>query len=190
MMNKRLKLTPSGILLILLFLFQPQAALAVPAFLPMSDTVPMSEPMAIDGVWNVSTINKRIRIEGGRAYAIDSWLHLFLLEIQPEMVVIQNIKQAGTGEYVADDLPLLSKWKAKLNANGNISVTVQTLPLPTSYELIRVEVDNPDFLQQEMINAGLASSAESDSEYGQDNHGDDCQQLVIDPDTNQQVCLD
>ena len=107
----------------------------------------MSEPMAIDGVWNVSTINKRIRIEGGRAYAIDSWLHLFLLEIQPEMVVIQNIKQAGPGEYVADDLPLLSKWKAKLNANGNISVTVQTLPLPTSYELIRVEVDNPDFLQ-------------------------------------------
>jgi len=43
------------------------AAQTVPAFLPMKEAVPRSQPADIDGVWRISTIGKRIRIEAGRA---------------------------------------------------------------------------------------------------------------------------
>ena len=59
-----------------------------PAALPMKDSVPASQSSAIDGVWTISTLGKRIRIEGGRAYAVDSWIHAFLWEVQPDMVVL------------------------------------------------------------------------------------------------------
>ncbi len=55
----------------------------VPAFLPNETDVPMGQKLPIDGDWIISTIHKRIRIEGGRAYALDPWVHLFVLKIEP-----------------------------------------------------------------------------------------------------------
>lgn len=57
----------------------------IPAFLPMADSVPRSESLDIDGIWRINTLGKRIRIEDGRAYAVDDWLHLFTLHVQPNI---------------------------------------------------------------------------------------------------------
>ncbi|MEL6487041.1 MAG: hypothetical protein AAFQ13_07850 [Pseudomonadota bacterium] len=79
----------------------------IPAFLPTKDSVPQAEAMEIDGDWLVNTINKVIRIERGRAYAVEGWTHAFVLQVQPGMVTIRNIRQTADGEYVGDDLPLM-----------------------------------------------------------------------------------
>jgi hypothetical protein len=115
----------------------------IPAFLPMADSVPRSEAAAdIDGIWRISTIGKDIRIEGGRAYAVDGWLHLMALHIQPNMVVIRNIKPDGMGGYTGEDLPLMGKWQAKPAADGALDVNVAGVMGPANYRLIPVELDN------------------------------------------------
>lgn len=119
-----------------------QPSQQIPAFLPMADNVPRSEPTDIDGIWRVSTIGKNIRIEGGRAYAIDGWLHLFTLKIEPGMVVIRNITQDGVGGYSGEDLPLMGKWQAKRAANGTLDVFVAGTFGPVNYQLIPVSLDD------------------------------------------------
>jgi hypothetical protein len=115
----------------------------IPAFLPYVANVPASQPMAIDGIWTVSSIGKRIRIEAGRAYAVDGWLHLFVLSVEPDMVVIQNIKPDGYGGYVGDDLPLMGKWQAKRAADGALDVLVAGAMGPVAYRLLPVSLDDP-----------------------------------------------
>lgn len=117
----------------------------IPAFLPMADSVARSEPLDIDGVWRVNTIGKRIRIEGGRAYAVDDWLHLFTLHVMPNMVVIRNIQPDGAGGYSGEDLPLMGKWQAKPAADGALDVFVAGAMGPASYRLLPVESDSPGF---------------------------------------------
>ena len=84
----------------------------IPAFLPDKYSVTRSEALPIDGVWMISTIRKKIRIEQGRAYALDPWLHLFVLKVQPDMVVMQNFRRTDAGRYAADDLPLMGSGGA------------------------------------------------------------------------------
>lgn len=117
----------------------------IPAFLPMADSVPARESMDIDGVWRVSTIGKNIRIEGGRAYAVDSWLHLLTLEVKPNMVVIRNIMPDGRGGYTGEDLPLMGKWQAKLTSDGALDVQVAGALGPAYYRLLPVETGIPDY---------------------------------------------
>lgn len=112
----------------------------IPAFLPMADSVPRSQPLDIDGTWRVNTIDKRIRIEGGRAYAVDGWLHLFTLQVQPDMVVIRNIQEDGAGGYTGEDLPLMGKWQAKPAADGALDVFVAGALGPASYRLLPVDI--------------------------------------------------
>jgi len=115
----------------------------IPAFLPMADSVALTEPLDIDGVWRVNTIDKRIRIEGGRAYAVDDWLHLFTLHVMPNMVVIRNIQPDGMGGYTGEDLPLMGKWQAKPAADGALDIFVAGALGPASYRLLPVELDSP-----------------------------------------------
>ncbi|MGV7221932.1 MAG: hypothetical protein ACQ9MH_10425 [Nitrospinales bacterium] len=111
--------------------------------------------MSIDGTWTINTINKRIRIDKGRAYAIDGWVHLFTLKIEPGMVVIKNIAQSAPGIYVGDDLPLMGKWQARFEADKSLSIKVAGSMGPINYKLIPVQVDSPDWIYKEMIVAGL-----------------------------------
>ncbi len=120
-----------------------QQAGTIPAFLPNVADVPASQSMAIDGVWTISSIGKRIRIDAGRAYVVDGWLHLFVLSVEPDMVVIQNIKPDGYGGYVGDDLPLMGKWQAKHAADGALDVIVTGAMGPVNYRLLPVALDDP-----------------------------------------------
>jgi hypothetical protein len=129
----------------------------VPAFLPTVDQVAPTQAMPLDGTWLINTIGKKIRIEAGRAYAVDSWVHLFVLKIDPLMVVIEKITPTGPGEYAGQDLPLMGPWKAKVGADRSLTVSVAGALGPASYRLIPVQLDNPQWYQQEMAAAGLAA---------------------------------
>jgi hypothetical protein len=130
----------------------------IPAFLPTVDSVAATKPMPLDGTWLITSIGKKIRIESGRAYAVDGWLHLFTLKIQPGMVVIKNISPTSAGQYTGEDLPLLGKWDAKAQANRNLAVTVAGTLGPVNYTLVPVQLDKPDWYAQEMAAAGLAAT--------------------------------
>ncbi len=146
----------------------------IPAFLPTSANVPMGEAMAIDGEWTISSLGKRIRFEGGRAYAVDPWLHMFVLQIQPGMVVLQNIQRAADGSYQGDDLPLMGKFNASFNATGGLDVRVAGMLGPVSYQLIPVTLD--DRARFEAARTGedpsLAGGEDAD-EAGIDQQADD-----------------
>lgn len=143
------------------------------AFLPNKAAVPATTEMPIDGVWTVSSIGKKIEIDRGRAYAVDPWLHMFSLKVQPGMVVMQNIRQTGDGAYVADDLPLMGKATLVDNGSGGISVTVQGALGPASYQLI-------PYGERDVI---------TDDDEGEDPLAD-CETFEEDPDTGDIVCAD
>jgi len=121
------------------------------AFLPDKYDVAESDALPIDGVWMISTIRKKIRIEKGRAYAVDPWLHMFTLKVQRDMVVLQNFDRVGPGEYTADDLPLLGPATFRLLPNGNMKVTVQGILGPARYTLVKRKYDNESNLQAELL---------------------------------------
>ena len=139
-----------GILLALMVLSAPLHAQQglpqipqIPAFLPMAHTVPAGEASPIDGEWMITSIGKRIRIQRGRAFAVDSWLHLFVLKVQPMMVVIKDIRRTGRDEYAGQDLPLMGPWTARQQQDGNLAVSVQGALGPVNYTLMPVSLDNP-----------------------------------------------
>lgn len=137
----------------------------IPAFLPMSTDVPMTEKLPIDGEWTISTIGKRIRIEGGRAYAIDPWLHMFVLRVQSSMVVLKDIRRTGPRQYSGYDLPMMGNLTANLQPDGSLSVSVQGAIMPVKYNLIPVRVDDPRSFDMEKT--GQHPGPGSRPEYGQ-----------------------
>jgi len=121
----------------------------IEGFLPNKRDVASTDPLPIDGIWKISTINKRIRIREGRAHALDGWTHAFILKVQPDMVVLKNMKRTGPGQYEADDLPLLAKAQLELQPGGNINVKVGTVPFSTSYQLLRETLDDVEAMEAE-----------------------------------------
>ena len=129
----------------------------VAAFLPDKYSVATTEALPIDGVWMISSLRKKIRIEQGRAYALDPWVHFFVLKVQPDMVVLQNFRRVGAGRYSADDLPLLGPATMTLKSDGNLDVTVQGKFGPAKYGLMRLQPQYPDALNSEL--AAMAGGA-------------------------------
>ncbi|MCP5368362.1 MAG: hypothetical protein H6907_09865 [Hyphomicrobiales bacterium] len=192
------------------------ASAQVPAFLPMKDAVEPGPVLPTDGVWTISTIGKRIRIEAGRAYAVDPWLHLFVLQVQPDMVVLRNFRQAGPGTFTADDLPLLGPATFRLTSDGRLNATVQGSLGPVGYVLIPQQVDDQAALDAEVAalngggGGGGGTPPPSDGEPPRDapppadappaddrdppaaGRGDlaTCKNLGIDPKTGDVVCMD
>ena len=111
------------------------------AFLPSVVDVAPAEPMVIDGLWKISSLNKMVRIDRGRIYAIDGWKHMFILVIQPGMVVIQNLKETTPGTYTGDDLPLSGPLKARLTGDRILDVTVQGALGEVRYQMIPQQLD-------------------------------------------------
>lgn len=114
----------------------------IPGLLPKANQVAVTEPMAIDGVWQIRELGKHIIVEAGRAYALESWIHAFVFEIQPDMVVLRNFKQEAPNVYVADDLPLMAKANMVVQQDGSITATVASL-VPVTYHLDPVELFYP-----------------------------------------------
>lgn len=144
------------------------------AFLPNKSAVTPGAQMDIDGTYRISTIGKRIRIDRGRAYAVDPWTHAMTLKIQPDMVVIRNIIQIDDSRYAGDDLPMLGKSSMTLQSNGSIATVISGM-IPYRYILLPVD--------------GVEDSPVDQPAHPADNL-DECETVVMDPDTGDDVCLD
>lgn len=108
----------------------------VPAFLPAVEDVAPAAATDADGTYVVSTINKRITIENGRAYVVDGWTHAFILAVQPGMVTLQNFRQTGPNTYEADDLPMMGKVVFNRQPNGTLQGVVQGALGTAKYALV------------------------------------------------------
>lgn len=113
------------------------ATAQVRAILPTIDQVAPLEPLPIDGVWEIREINERIVIERGHAYAYDGWVHMMMFQIEPEQVVIQNIRELADGDFIAQDLPLMSSVKLEWLDEDTLRGRTEGL-IPVTYHLERV----------------------------------------------------
>lgn len=123
------------------------ASYAADALLPMVDKVPPTQALAIDGIWTVSSLGKRIRVEKGRAYVVDPWRHLFVLKVRAGMVVVKDIQPQGPGVFGGYDLMAIGPWRASKNASGTLDVELGGL-VPTRFQMLPVQLDNPDLYRQ------------------------------------------
>lgn len=117
------------------------------AALPNRYAVDLAEPLAIDGVWRISTNNKRLRIERGRAFAVDGWNHVLLFKVKPDQVTTINLRQAEPGRWLGRDILLNGDTELTLREDGDLDVTVKTFPFPAKFKLLREGLDNPDALR-------------------------------------------
>ena len=120
------------------------------AALPGRYAVDLGVQLPIDGIWRISTNDKRIRIERGRAFAVDGWNHVLLFRVAPEQVTMTDIRRSEPGEYLGRDILLGGDSRMTLRADGNLDVRVATLPFPVKFALIRVALDDPDAIVAEM----------------------------------------
>ncbi len=188
-----IRISAMSLLALFVFSFASPVVAQMPAMLPLKDTVPETETLPIDGVWTISTIGKKIRIERGRSFAIDSWLHLFVLQVQPDMVVSTNYERMGPGQYTAQDLPLAGPASLELKPDGNLSVSVRSAFGPVAFDLIQEEVDDPAALDAEIaLMRGEDVPSTPSEPPAAENPGSlaNCKKLGVDPATGDIVCKD
>lgn len=114
-------------------------ATAAQAQLPDVASVAPGEATDADGTYVVSTINKRITIENGRAYVIDPWTQALIFRIQPGMVTLQNFRQTGPDTFEADDLPMMGKVVFNRQPNGTLQGVVKGVFGEAKYALVPTE---------------------------------------------------
>ena len=113
--------------------------------LPTANEVIPGKAMRLDGEYRISTINKRVLIDRGRAIVIDGWKHMFLWDVVPGMVVIKDIRYRGDGVFTGRDLPLKSSWRGKYNErDGSLNVVAGNV----KYKLIPVGSEEAEFEEE------------------------------------------
>ena len=106
----------------------------IPGLLPSIQDVPVGEPLPIDGIWTIRELGKRIAIDKGRGWAVDTWVHAFVFQIMPNQVVLRNFQAMPDGTFIADDLPLMSKVRFTPQPDGTITAQTQGM-IPVTYHL-------------------------------------------------------
>ena len=135
MRNKIMTLAMAGLLATSTLFGATQAQ----AQLPDVASVEPGEATDADGTYVVSTINKRITIENGRAYVIDPWTQALIFRIKPGMVTLQNFRQTGPDTFEADDLPMMGKVVFNRQPNGTLQGVVQGAFGEAKYALVPTE---------------------------------------------------
>ncbi|WP_298302108.1 caspase family protein [uncultured Erythrobacter sp.] len=120
------------------------------AALPGRYAIDLGAPLPIDGVWRISTNDKRLRIERGRAFAVDGWNHALLFRVEPEQVTMTDMRREAAGSYLGRDILLNGDAQLTLRADGNLGVKVSTFPFPVEFVLIREALDDPATLEEEL----------------------------------------
>jgi hypothetical protein len=142
-----------SVALFLLSLFSHNV-LAAKALLPISSEVPAGNSLPIDGIWVIEALNKRVLIEQGRAIAVDPWVHAFVWEIEPDMVVQKDLVRVNNGEYKGYDLPLLGELQATLLNNGKLKYHVKGALGPISFLLRPAELTDNQWFEKELASIG------------------------------------
>jgi len=121
------------------------------AFLPMSYSIPPTEAMPLDGVYMIAGMDKRIRIEKGRSFALDSWMVMMVLEVRPNMVLTKDIAPTAPGKYTGFNLTFSKEETFEVTAAGSVESKVGG----ASFTLIPLRLDNQAWFDQEMVAAGF-----------------------------------
>ena len=137
------------------------ATAQVRAILPTIDEVAPLDPLPIDGVWEIREINERIVIENGHAYAEDGWVHLMLFEIEPQQVVIKNIRELADGDFVAQDLPLMASVTMSWTGRDTLRARTDGL-IPVTYHLERISGGRDDWRDDDDLGSRPPSEDEDD----------------------------
>ena len=116
----------------------------VGAFLPSIVDVKPGKVTPVDGLWSISALDKVVRIDRGRIYAIEGWNHLLIFKIKPGMVVITPFKEEAPGVYAGQDLPLQGPLKAVLTGDRILDFTVAGGLGEVRYQMIPQQLDDPD----------------------------------------------
>lgn len=114
------------------------------ALLPNIVDVKPGKMTAVDGLWNISTIDKVVRIDRGRVYVIEGWNHMLIMKIKPGMVVITPFQEEAPGIFAGQDLPLQGPLKAVLTGDRILDVTVAGAMGEARYQLIPQQLDDPE----------------------------------------------
>lgn len=125
----------------------PLVAAQTPALLPMKNSVPPGQVSPVDGVYTVSTLGKKIRIDAGRGYMIDPWVQALFWEVKTDMVTLKNFRRTGVGRYEADDLPMGAKVKFTMGKQGVLNGVVKGV----KYKLIPISAANTERFTQELL---------------------------------------
>lgn len=67
---------------------------------------------------------------------MDPWLHLFVLKIEPLIVVLKELRRTGPGQYTGQDLPLMGKLTASLMSDGTLGASGAGALGPANHSLI------------------------------------------------------
>ncbi|MEO1730928.1 MAG: hypothetical protein AAFR64_09330 [Pseudomonadota bacterium] len=110
----------------------------VRALLPTIDEMEPLEDLPIDGVWEIRELGKRIVINDGHGYAEDSWVHMMMFRIEPDQVVLKNIRELANGDYIAQDLPLLANVTFEWVGDETLRGQTDSL-IPAIYHLDRLD---------------------------------------------------
>ncbi len=116
----------------------------VGAFLPNIVDVKPKAVSAVDGLWNISSLDKTVRIDRGRVYVIEGWNHLLLFKIKPGMVVITPFEEEAPGIFTGQDLPLQGPLKATLTGDRILDFTVAGALGEVRYQMSPQQLDDPD----------------------------------------------
>lgn len=143
------------------------ATAQVRAILPTIDQVTPLDPLPIDGVWEIREINERIVIENGHAYAEDGWVHMLLFEIQPEQVVIKNIRELADGDFIAQDLPLMAGVKMSWLDEDTLRARTDGV-FPVTYHLERVSGHGSDWRERDRDDAPRDDFYDDDEDERED----------------------
>ncbi len=128
------------------FVIAAPTGYAAKAMLPHASSVPAGARLPIDGMYRISGINKRVRVEGGRAVVVDPWKHLFIWDVEPGMVVIQDIQQQSGSTFSGRDLPLQGAWRATFDKHKfELDVVVDGAFGATKYKMTRVADDGSGY---------------------------------------------
>lgn len=136
MKTKFLKATLATIIVLSPMALTTPAHAQMAAMLPTADSVEPAAPTDADGTYMVSTINKRITIDRGRAYVVDPWTHALVFRVQRGMVTLQNFRQTGPDQFEADDLPMMGKVVFTRQPNGTLQGVVQGAFGEAKYALV------------------------------------------------------
>ncbi|MBA53813.1 MAG: hypothetical protein CMK89_05100 [Pseudomonadales bacterium] len=116
----------------------------VGAMLPSIVDVKPGKVTPVDGLWSISALDKVVRIDRGRIYAIEGWNHLLIFKIKPGMVVITPFQEEAPGVYAGQDLPLQGPLKAVLTGDRILDFTVAGALGEVRYQMIPQQLDDQD----------------------------------------------
>ena len=104
----------------------PQAFAQIPGMLPSVGQVEPSAPLPIDGMYTIRELDKRIMIENGYIYAVDSWNHAFIFKIMPRQIIVRDITPLDHGVFVSNNLTMQGEMTIEQSRDGTLLATMRS----------------------------------------------------------------